>query len=250
MEVGQPVRRGEPLLEVETDKAVMQVESVVTGRLCVLSAGEGDEVEAGNTIAVFETDQAPVAAASLTGRSVAEATKTSPAPQAAHTEQAEPGGGRCQSFFARNAQARASRGQGRTIPLSVPQRVLAQRMEESKRTIPHFYLQTSARADAMAARRKATAGKPIVWDAFFIHAAGKALRQFDRLACRFEEDRLVSEGADAVGLAVDLQGDLFTLAIDHPAEKTPEEISREIAEGVERLRTGDPRARMRTRRRS
>ena len=52
-------------------------------------------------------------------------------------------------------------------------------MEQSKQTIPHFYLQTSASAEAMAARRQAAAaGKPIAWDAFFVHAAGKALRQF------------------------------------------------------------------------
>ena len=35
---GQQVRRGEPLLEVETDKAVMQVESVVSGRLSSVSS--------------------------------------------------------------------------------------------------------------------------------------------------------------------------------------------------------------------
>ncbi len=40
VDVGQSVRRGEPLLEVETDKAVMQVESVVGGRLS--SGGPAD----------------------------------------------------------------------------------------------------------------------------------------------------------------------------------------------------------------
>ena len=37
--VGQQVERGEALLEVETDKAVMVVESVVTGRLSSIAAG-------------------------------------------------------------------------------------------------------------------------------------------------------------------------------------------------------------------
>jgi pyruvate dehydrogenase E2 component (dihydrolipoamide acetyltransferase) len=64
------------------------------------------------------------------------------------------------------------------------------------------------------------------------------------LTYRFEEDRLVSQGVDAVGLAVDLQGDLFTRAIERPADKGPEAISREIAEGVAQLRSGDPRARL------
>jgi pyruvate dehydrogenase E2 component (dihydrolipoamide acetyltransferase) len=64
------------------------------------------------------------------------------------------------------------------------------------------------------------------------------------LTYRFEEDRLVSLGVDAVGLAVDLQGDLFTLVMERPADTEPEEISHEIAQGVARLRSGDLRARL------
>ncbi len=251
VDVGQSVRRGEPLLEVETDKAVMQVEAVISGRLSSVSAGEGDEVEAGRTIAIFETDRAGVAV--RVPETSPATSETAPEPPPAR-DRDPAAAGRRESFFARNREARAGRGRSpaipgpndrpRTIALSVPQRVVARRMEHSKQTIPHFYLQTSANAEAMAARRKALAGGPIAWDAFFVHAAGKALRRFERLTYRFEEDRLVSQGDDAVGLAVDLQGDLFTLAIERPADKGPEAISREIAAGVARLRSGDPRARL------
>ncbi len=251
--VGQSVRRGEPLLEVETDKAVMQVESVISGRLSSVSAGEGDEVEAGKTIALFATDSAVVGVAVRAQETSPATSETAPEPPAAR-DRDPAAAGRRPSFFARNREVRARGGRGpaitgpndrpRTIALSVPQRVVARRMEHSKQTIPHFYLQTSANAAAMAARRKALAGEPIAWDAFFVHAAGKALRRFERLTYRFEADRLISQGDDAVGLAVDLQGELFTLAIERPADKNPEEISRELAVGVARLRSGDPRARL------
>jgi pyruvate dehydrogenase E2 component (dihydrolipoamide acetyltransferase) len=220
VEVGQRVQRGQPLLEVETDKAVMQVESIVTGLVGSISAGAGDEVETGETIAILQTDTA--------------------------------GEGR-RSFFARNREARAhgqvqegkaTAFERRTIPLSVPQRVVAQRMQQSKQTIPHFYLQTSANAEGMIARRKSAEVETIAWDAFFVHAVGKALRAFERLALRFQDDQLVSPGTDAVGLAVDLEGDLFTLAIEDAAARNPGEISREITAGVARLRCGDPRARL------
>lgn len=243
IEAGRPVRRGDPLLEVETDKAVVQVESVITGRLTALLAREGDEIEAGTAIAAFETDQTPVAAETRTERAGPTTVAKSASRQVASDGRNHSTSGR-RSFFARNAEARAQRGRRRTFPLSVPQRVLAKRMEESKRTIPHFYLQTSACAEAMVARREAAGDPPIAWDAFFVHAAGKALRRFERLACRFEEDHLVSRDSDAVGLAVDLDGDLFTLAIEHPGDKLVEDVSREIAQGVERLRSGDPQARM------
>jgi pyruvate dehydrogenase E2 component (dihydrolipoamide acetyltransferase) len=247
---GQAVRRGEPLLEVETDKAVMQVESVVSGVLSSLSAREGDEVEAGKTIAILETDSPGVA-----GRVEDSAAAFVAVPGPVPGRDREPGAeGPRESFFARNRKARARGGRGpatagpkhrpRTIALSVPQRVVAHRTAQSKQTIPHFYLQTSASAEAIVGRRTSLSGEPIAWDAFFVLAVARALRRFERMTFRFEEDRLVSEGTVAVGLAVDLQGDLFTLVIEDAAIKLPQEISREIAEGVARLRSGDPQSRM------
>jgi len=248
---GQSVDRGQPLLEVETDKAVMQVESVVSGRLSSVSAREGDEVEAGKTIAILETDTAGSTVRPQDPNPVI----SRATPVTLVTRDPDPAeSGRRESFFARNREARARGGRGQMVPgpndrprsiaLTVPQRVLARRMEQSKQTIPHFYLQTSANAEPMVARRSAVASEPIAWDAFFVHAAGKALRRFERLTYRFEEDQLVSQSAFAVGLAVDVQGELFTLAFDQPGDKEPEAISREIAAGVARLLSGDPRARM------
>jgi pyruvate dehydrogenase E2 component (dihydrolipoamide acetyltransferase) len=245
VQVGQHVERGQALLEVETDKAVMQVESVVSGRVSSISVTEGEEVSAGQVISSLETDRP---AATIAVKQTQPVTTASPAgPSSLESPASRP------SFFARNRQARMSRTaekQGpegiagpRAIPLTVPQRVVAHSMEQSKRTVPHFYLQTSASADAMAARRTAVAGKTLLWDAFFVHAAGEALLGFERMACRFESDHLVEQGIDAVGLAVDLNGDLFTLAIQQPASKTIEQISDEITSGVARLRSGDPTAR-------
>ncbi len=58
------------------------------------------------------------------------------------------------------------------------------------------------------------------------------------------DDQLVPQEVDAVGLAVDLDDELFTLAIERPAAKTPEQISAEIEHGVARLRAGDLAARL------
>jgi pyruvate dehydrogenase E2 component (dihydrolipoamide acetyltransferase) len=48
---GEEVRRGEPLLEIETDKAQVEVEAQTSGILGGVRAGEGDEVPVGRTIA-------------------------------------------------------------------------------------------------------------------------------------------------------------------------------------------------------
>ena len=48
---GQEVAKGEPLLEVETDKAVMEVEAPGDGILAGIKVQEGDVVPVGQTIA-------------------------------------------------------------------------------------------------------------------------------------------------------------------------------------------------------
>jgi pyruvate/2-oxoglutarate dehydrogenase complex dihydrolipoamide acyltransferase (E2) component len=54
IEVGQPVRRGQPLLEVETDKAVQEVECIVNGTLKIIHAQAGQKVSVGNIIATIQ----------------------------------------------------------------------------------------------------------------------------------------------------------------------------------------------------
>ena len=54
VQVGQPVKRGQPLLEVETDKAVQEVESIATGVLTAVHAGIGDKVAVGARIATIK----------------------------------------------------------------------------------------------------------------------------------------------------------------------------------------------------
>jgi TPP-dependent pyruvate/acetoin dehydrogenase alpha subunit len=62
VEVGQPVRRGQPLVEVQTDKSAVVVESVVTGTLRSVSVREGEETTAGEVIAVFDAEEGPAVA--------------------------------------------------------------------------------------------------------------------------------------------------------------------------------------------
>lgn len=106
VEVGQSVRRGDPLLEVETDKSTMVVESTVTGTLKAILCEPGEDAGSGRSIAVFDAEQAaPRPASNATPPSSA-----APKPPQGQTPAAPPisapapGG----SFFARNRQAAQS----------------------------------------------------------------------------------------------------------------------------------------------
>src|SRR6266436_9746904 len=48
---GQPVKKGEPVVEVETDKATVELEAPADGVLANVTAAEGDEVPVGQVIA-------------------------------------------------------------------------------------------------------------------------------------------------------------------------------------------------------
>src|SRR5207248_2541332 len=69
---GEPVRKGEMLLEVETDKAVVEVEAAADGVLAGVTAKPGDVVQVGRTIAwLVQPGETPPTTASFgiaTGR--------------------------------------------------------------------------------------------------------------------------------------------------------------------------------------
>lgn len=56
VEVGQKVERGQPLLEVETDKATMEMESLASGILKKTCVQPDDVVPVGALIAIVESE--------------------------------------------------------------------------------------------------------------------------------------------------------------------------------------------------
>jgi len=90
---GDSVTKGEPLLEIETDKAVVEIESPAGGILAGVKSHEGAVVPVGEIIAwiVAPGEQPPAssAAASPTGRTKTEQPKTS-APAAASASSSAP----------------------------------------------------------------------------------------------------------------------------------------------------------------
>ncbi|HTY49646.1 MAG TPA: dihydrolipoamide acetyltransferase family protein [Steroidobacteraceae bacterium] len=75
VQVGESVREEEPLVEMMTEKATVEVPAPVSGRVVALAGSPGDKVAVGAPLAVFETDTAAAAAAP--------AAATAPAPPAA-----------------------------------------------------------------------------------------------------------------------------------------------------------------------
>ena len=59
---GDTVRKGEPIVEIETDKVTVEIEAPASGILSHVTAQEGDVVPVGQTIALIAESAGPAGA--------------------------------------------------------------------------------------------------------------------------------------------------------------------------------------------
>ena len=86
VKVGDTVKRGDVLLEAETDKAVLPVESYANGTVLAILVNEGDQVTAGSVLMAVGN---PGEAYAPAGEAAGTAPTASPAPTASVEEQGE-----------------------------------------------------------------------------------------------------------------------------------------------------------------
>ena len=171
---GEPVVKGEPLLEIETDKAVVEVEAPGDGILAGITAQAGAEIPVGQTIAwLVQPGEAPPvqsgpAAPSARGTSAQEraavtTAAAAPGPSAAAAPQISPkarrlaqelgidvsqlrGTGPDGVITAEDVQAVAN---AKVSPAAAPAegeklsqiaRLMAERTSQSWTTVPHFFV--------------------------------------------------------------------------------------------------------------
>lgn len=193
---GESVLAGEPILEIETDKAVVEIEAPASGVLARVSAQAGEDVPVGQEIALIlgEGDHAALPAAGATP-STAEKGPDRPTPQAAEGRLAARGGSTGDPAPTGDAirapaspKARrlaAERGidlpalggsgpGGAVLASDLPAatarteeeasqdrvsnvwRLMAERVSQTWTRVPHFYLTREARADGLLAWKQRT----------------------------------------------------------------------------------------------
>jgi pyruvate dehydrogenase E2 component (dihydrolipoamide acetyltransferase) len=189
---GDRVARGEPLVEVETDKATIVYEAETDGVLSEILVGEGGSAALGETIARLEVAAAAAAAAAAPA-AAAPAAPPAPAPPPAPARRSKAGrakatpvarrlaaqlgvpldgvagtgpGGRIVAADVRSAEPPPSVADGRpaadgdgrgattVVEHSATQRTIAARMAESRSTIPEFTLEAEIAMDAAVALRE------------------------------------------------------------------------------------------------
>jgi len=131
------------------------------------------------------------------------------------------------------------------IPHDGMRRIIAQRLSLSKQTIPHFYLTVQCRIDELLRARESMnrsapkegprAYKLSVND-FAIKALALALAQVPAANVTWSEAGMMRHKYSDVGVAVAIEGGLFTPVIRHAELKSLSEISNEMRDLAERAR--------------
>jgi pyruvate dehydrogenase E2 component (dihydrolipoamide acetyltransferase) len=129
------------------------------------------------------------------------------------------------------------------VPHDGMRRIIAERLTLSKSTVPHFYLSVDVRLDTLlSARERLNARSPkdgpraykLSVNDFVIKAL--ALGLMDVPAANWATGGMLRHAHADVGVAVAVEGGLFTPVIKHAELKTLAEISNEMKDLAERAR--------------
>ncbi|MFZ5470016.1 MAG: dihydrolipoamide acetyltransferase family protein [Myxococcota bacterium] len=266
---GEKVSSGEAIAEVETDKANLEVESYEDGFLVKVVVGEGASAPVGEPIAFIgakgekvegkpetkpvkkEVFEAAPAGARLRasplakkmaregGLELSRVSGTGPAGRIIKrdVEQAlavGPPAARPPAWVARAFE----RVEPEALPLSSMRKVIAERMTQAKREVPHFYLAVEVEMDAaMKIREEAKAlDTKVSLNDVVVKAAAMAVRRFPRINVQFQGDRVLKLRNIDVGVAVALDEGLLTPVIRDADQKGLAQISAEMRDYAERAR--------------
>lgn len=297
---GDPVSQGQPIAELETDKATVELEAPVSGVLHTAVMPEGSSLRVGDLVALLDesqpyarTPQATPEVAAPPRISTANETKPSlsrpGAVQPVHAirsssvqrsatplarRMAALAGIDIGAIAAKSGEQRIRRSdveaalgiaksllnvaepesdnaiisrqfdsnEAKPIPITRTRKIIAQRMAESKRTTPHFYLSIDCSLDALLELRekanRSSGQAPISITPFLIRAAALALVKQPAVNSAWSDQAILAHTRTDIAVAVATERGLMTPVIRGAHTKGVLLISTELRDLTERARDG------------
>jgi pyruvate dehydrogenase E2 component (dihydrolipoamide acetyltransferase) len=264
---GESVRKGELLMEVETDKAVVEIEASADGVLAGVRAREGDVVAVGQTIAwiVAPGEQPPAETQQVrTGRETvhSQAAEMAPAPEPRQT--AQPGARPLMSPKARRLAAerglnvQAGSGPGGAVvaadlatpvaaataaeTLPATWRLMAERMSAAWSTVPHFFVVRDLDAASLiAARARLNAGgaaPEITVTDLLVALVARALRNHPGVNASWNGGRVQRHADINMAIAIGVEHGVVAPVVREADRLELRAIAQRRAELVDRARAG------------
>jgi pyruvate/2-oxoglutarate dehydrogenase complex dihydrolipoamide acyltransferase (E2) component len=260
LQPGDEVVVDAPLVEVETDKAVVEIPSPKGGVLLHQGAPEGSMVQVGEVLAVIgeagetwdaDGEAAPPIVGTLPPPS-GEGRRGAPPVQAlpvvrklaaelgvdlAALQGTGPGGRITREDVEAVTSGRGGEDEVR-VPLSRLRRTIAEHMSRSWREIPHVTTFGEAEASRLLdARRKLAArwGGPVPLEAFLIMSVLPPLRELPEFNASLDGNEVVLKRHFGIGVAVDTPEGLIVPVVQDADQHSLEELADEVvrlAEGA------------------
>jgi pyruvate dehydrogenase E2 component (dihydrolipoamide acetyltransferase) len=270
---GELVTKGEVLLEIETDKAVMEIEAPGSGILAGVKAQEGDVIPVGQTIAWLLgegesipeqtevvasqarafTESSSKAAIAAKPVAVSETVEIKASPKARRLAKEKgvdlgklrgsgPGGEILASDILAAAEATPSHA---AEGLSAVARLMAERTTQSWTTVPHFFIVREVDATALNRVReisarsfeKAHGVKPTHTD-FLVSSVAKALRKHPRMNSSWRDGSIQENPEVNIGIAVAVADGVVTAVIANADRLEISGIAQQRRDLVERAKAG------------
>jgi pyruvate dehydrogenase E2 component (dihydrolipoamide acetyltransferase) len=254
---GDPVRRGDIIAEVDTDKGVIEVEVFTDGVLDRVLVQPGEKVPVGTVMATIRegggaappVTHEPETKASPLARSIATALGV----DLEQVRGTGPGG----AITRRDVEVAARGATPAPIPVPrvpMPDRTRAMRqaiaaaMARSKRDIPHFYVSHDVDVgpvvEWLAERNQGRSARDrVLQGALFLKAVARALVDFPELNAWWQDGAAVPKPDIHLGVAIALRGGgLVAPALHHVGRLPVDDVSARLRELVTRARSGSLRS--------
>lgn len=255
---GTPVKRGEPLCEVETDKAVMELESVAEGVLLRQAVPADTEVEQGTIIAYIGSPGEPIPEPQSSRPVEQKEPQGKSRPQAPAVPRVSPmirnlaknlgvdlyqvrGTGPGGTIIREDVLRAASKPAEGEISFSDNQLAIARRVLQSHREIPAINLAARIEmSSAMKLRQRVQekSGQKVTYDAVFIFAVSRIIKDFPHFQSHVDGEKIAISDAVDIGCTVGFNEELYTPIIKDAESKSLAEINAEIQTLVEKGKSG------------
>ena len=228
VKIGDQVKKGDLIFEVETDKAVLEVESPAEGFVRHIFAEPGQTLLVGDPVMLLagKDEQLPESLIDYAkAGATAEAATSAAAPAPPRPGEPQPVEGEIKL--------------GRTVPLSRIQKITAQRMLQSKREIPCFYLTVKADVTDLVelrAQMNRTGDVKISYNDFIILAVAASLTKFPIMTGTLDGDVIRLADTIDVGLAIAVPDGLVAPVIKNASQKDVTQIARDSNLLIEKAR--------------
>ena len=275
---GEKIEKGEPLMEIETDKANVEVEAEATGILSNISVQPGDEIHVGEVIAMIlsEDESAPesIKDDSSTQTAVTEnevkhhsgnsekmesietvsKNKIAASPKVKQYAKKEgidlssvKGSGPGGAILMEDVLAIQSTAEKEDNDFQTGKGwlLMADRLTESWTSAPHFSIVRNLDATNLAAHKKETqknSSANITFTDLLIKYAASSLKEHPRVNASLIDGKLIKNVAINIGIAVATEDGLIVPVIHNVDELSLEEITERRKELVTRTQEGKLRS--------